>query len=589
VDGVSLGVVDTWVFEDIGSDHQIEAWFAINAYTITAIAGEGGTISPTGELVLEHGDSQAYAITAELGYHIADVVVDGISQGVVNLWVFEDIDSDHQIEALFAVNTYTLTAIAGAGGTISPTGELVVEHGNSQVYSITADVGYHITDVIVDGVSQGVLDTWVFEDIGSDHQIEAWFANNTYTITAIAGDGGTISPTGALVVAHGDSQAYTILEDEGYHIVDVVVDGVSLGVVDTWVFEDIGSDHQIEAWFAINTYTITATAGEGGTISPTGELVLEHGDSQAYAITADVGHHITDVEVDGISQGVIDAWVFEGVSSDHQIEAWFAINTYTITATASEGGSISPTGVLVVKHGDSQAYSIMADVGFQIADIIIDGVSKGPVDEWVFEGVESSHAIYAVFERLYVVAFYVDMQYAEDFNPETDSIFLLGSMFDWSRDGALVQEKDPLYDEPQRVYRYISEFPEGTYEYLYYLNTYPAGSELPSAPYRTFTVPDTLELFDFFGYRTDPTTVPETTKKIAINVYPNPARERIVIESSLVINELRVYDVYGRIMVSATSLESMYELNVNGWPNGIYFIRAELQGKIFTHSVVLKH
>jgi hypothetical protein len=181
------------------------------------------------------------------------------------------LQSDHTIEALFAINTYTLTATSGAGGTISPTGTLVVAHGDSQTYHIVPDEGYHVLDVVVDGLARGRFLEWEFTHIASDHTIEALFAINTYTLTATSGAGGTISPTGTLVVAFGDSQTYYIVPDEGHHVLDVVVDGLSQGPVSEWVFTHIESDHSIEALFAINTYTLTATSGAGGTISPTGQ------------------------------------------------------------------------------------------------------------------------------------------------------------------------------------------------------------------------------------------------------------------------------------------------------------------------------
>ena len=54
---------------------------------------------------------------------------------------------------------------------------------------------------------------------------------------------------------------------------DVLVDGVSVGAVTSYTFTDVTADHTIEATFAINTYTITASAGANGTISPTGAVV----------------------------------------------------------------------------------------------------------------------------------------------------------------------------------------------------------------------------------------------------------------------------------------------------------------------------
>jgi subtilisin family serine protease len=380
VNGESIGPQTSYTFSNVQSDHTIHVVFEPNMYSIYASAGFGGSITPSGSVMLAYGQDQTFTILPNNGFVIFGIFVDGISIDPVSSYSFSYVQSDHSIHASFAAKTYTIDSYAGVGGSITPSGSVSIDHGHTQVYEIIPDQNYQIIDVIVDGLSIGPQSSYRFANVTSDHQIEAFFAINTYTIIASAGVGGTISPTGELVVAHGDSQTYAVTADAGYHIADVVVDGVSQGAVDAWVFEGVSTNHQIEAFFAINTYTITATAGAGGTISPTGEQVVAHGDSQTYAITADAGYHIANVVVDGMSQGAVESWVFEGVSTNHQIDAFFAINTYTITATAGAGGTISPTGEQVVAHGDSHTYAITADTGYHIADVVVDGVSQGALN-----------------------------------------------------------------------------------------------------------------------------------------------------------------------------------------------------------------
>lgn len=72
----------------------------------------------------------------------------------------------------------------------------------------------------------------------------------TYTITATAGPGGSIAPSGAVTVNHGANQTFTITPDPGYHIADVLVDGSSVGAVPTYTFTNVTADHTIEAIFA---------------------------------------------------------------------------------------------------------------------------------------------------------------------------------------------------------------------------------------------------------------------------------------------------------------------------------------------------
>jgi predicted glutamine amidotransferase len=74
-----------------------------------------------------------------------------------------------------AIDTYTIVASAGVGGSIDPVGDVVVAEGSDQLFTITADTDYEILDVLVDGVSVGVVTTYTFEDVATDHTITASF------------------------------------------------------------------------------------------------------------------------------------------------------------------------------------------------------------------------------------------------------------------------------------------------------------------------------------------------------------------------------------------------------------------------------
>ncbi|MFA5365238.1 MAG: hypothetical protein WC325_08675, partial [Candidatus Bathyarchaeia archaeon] len=145
--------------------------------------------------------------------------------------------------------TYTITASAGTGGSISPSGAVVVTEGDDQTFNIAASTGYHIADVVVDTVSQGAITTYTFNDVAANHEISATFAIDTFTITATAGTGGTITPSGAVSVNYGDDQGFDIAASTGYHIVGVVVDTVSQGAITTYTFNDVAANHEISATF----------------------------------------------------------------------------------------------------------------------------------------------------------------------------------------------------------------------------------------------------------------------------------------------------------------------------------------------------
>jgi hypothetical protein len=251
------------------------------AFYIKVTAGPNGKISPPGPVIAIEGDSKqeshTFTITPNQGYHIVDVTVDNASQGPISSYTFlRDIDRDHTISATFAIDTFTITASAGAGGSIYPSGTLAVNYGDSKAFTIAPNPDYRIVDVKVDGVSQGAISSYTFSDVHADHTISATFAINTYTITTTAGANGSITPSGTVTVNYRANKTFTIKPNTSYHVADVLVDGVSVGAVTTYTFRSVNASHTISATFAINTYLLTVTkagTGSGNVTASIGTLV----------------------------------------------------------------------------------------------------------------------------------------------------------------------------------------------------------------------------------------------------------------------------------------------------------------------------
>ena len=74
------------------------------------------------------------------------------------------------------VQTYSITASAGTGGSISPSGSVSVNSGISKTFSITPSTGYKISSVTVDGSSVGALSSYTFTNVTNNHTISATFA-----------------------------------------------------------------------------------------------------------------------------------------------------------------------------------------------------------------------------------------------------------------------------------------------------------------------------------------------------------------------------------------------------------------------------
>ncbi|WP_024334943.1 PilC/PilY family type IV pilus protein [Desulfotignum balticum] len=295
-------------------------------HTITASAGSNGSISPSGIVRVTEGDDQTFTIVPDRGFAVDTVLVDGVSAGSSTSYTFHNVTTDHTISVTFkALPAYSITATAGDHGSISPSGSLTVYQGEDQTFTMIPDTGYQVADVLVDGVSQGAVTSITLNNIGSDHVVSVGFEKKTYTISASADTGGSISPAGSVAVLFEGSQTFSFTPDVNYEVVDVLVDGISQGAITSHTFSDVSQDHTIIARFDVIPvfYTITASSGSDGIISPSGAVSVLGGDDKAFNMTPAAGYQVDDVLVDGTSVGAVDAYTFAAVNGHHTIHVTF--------------------------------------------------------------------------------------------------------------------------------------------------------------------------------------------------------------------------------------------------------------------------
>ncbi len=482
-------------------------------YTITASAESNGTINPSGDVLVQEGNSKSFIITAADNYQISDLLVDGSSVGIATTYTFDNVISNHTIQAYFesgSTDYFILTYIAGEGGTVE--GDLYQEvaagaNGTSVTAvpndyyqfvqwsdgitdnprtdenvqgNITVTAQFESTSEIPDwippvnmqynmsivcqlqledgsyAVSEDILlaafynaqcrgvaspiagldglifltvlsnqasgeiinfkaylpdqnrivdlsETVVFENLGEVGGFNNPFIFTIqpevthYEIDAAAGDNGNIVPSGLIAVEAGADQFFNFIPDNGYHIDEVIVDGNSIGQPSEYTFEQVNENHSILVNFAIDTFVITASATEGGSVSPAGESVVEYGTDLMIEISPDEGYVIEDVVVDGVSVGALTSYNFENITEDHTISASFELITYTITATSEGDGSIEPAGIIEVTHGSSQGFSFFPNEGYHIEDVLVDGQSIGQDATYTFENITEDHIIEAIF------------------------------------------------------------------------------------------------------------------------------------------------------------------------------------------------
>ena len=353
---------------EVTANCEVQASFSVDSYTVSASAGEGGTVNPATQSV-NHGNSAQITITASEGYSIDAVTgCSGSLNG--NTYTTGAVTANCQVQASFSINSYTVSASAGEGGTVNPATQNV-NHGSSAQITITPNEGYSIDAVT--GCS-GSLSGNIYTTgaVTANCQVQASFSINNYTVSASAGEGGAVNPA-TQSVNHGSSAQITITPNEGYSIDAVTGCGGSLNG-NTYTTAAVTTNCQVQASFSINKYTVSASAGEGGTVNPATQSV-NHGSSAQITITPNEGYSIDAVT--GCSGSLIgNTYTTGAVTANCQVQASFNVDSYTVTASAGEGGTVKPTQI-TAKGGSEVVFEFSALNGFNFLDV--KGCSDGEV------------------------------------------------------------------------------------------------------------------------------------------------------------------------------------------------------------------
>jgi hypothetical protein len=354
------------------------AWSASSgASWITITSGSSGTGSGT----------VAYSVTSNSG--AARSVVSTIAG---QLFTFNQ----------SGTQSYTLTVgTSGTGtGTVTknPTG---TSFSSGTVVTLTATANASSTFTGWSGACSGTATTCQVT-MNANTNVGATFALRSYAITASAGTGGSISPSGSVNVTSGASQTYTITPSSGYAVSSVTVDGASVGAVTSYAFSNVTVNHTIAATFtpATSSYTLTVTRSGTGTgtvtTSPTGTNFAA---GTVVTLTVAANASSTFTGWSGACSGTATTCQVT-MNANKSVGATFVLRSYTINASVSRtGGTISPSGSVNVTSGSSQTYTITPQSGYKIWFIVIDGQYYSARTSYIFTNVQAQHTIKAYFSR----------------------------------------------------------------------------------------------------------------------------------------------------------------------------------------------
>ena len=326
---------DGWTITDGGK--------ACPVYTITASAGTGGSIDPSGAVSVDFGADQNFTIAPDTGYHVADVFVDGVSEseGVITSYTFENVDSNHTITASFAVDTFTLTYTAGSGGSLIGDTSQIVNYGANGI-AITAipDLGYHFVNWSDGSTANPRTDINVTGNV----TVTASFTANTYTLeVTVVGNGAVTKEPDKTSYLDGEEVTLTATPEEGW----------SFGSWSENVFDGkvtIHGNTTVTASFTQNEYTLTINSNHGTVVKSPDQDTYHEDDVVLLTATANLGWAFENWTGDLVSSNNPDSVTIHGnttvtanytavsVAPTFTSEAVTSVNedalyTYNITAT----------------------------------------------------------------------------------------------------------------------------------------------------------------------------------------------------------------------------------------------------------------
>ncbi len=397
VDGVELSseelenaVVNGYIFQDISGNHEINVTFKIYTYYIISNANDFGQISPKGNMTYEYGQDAVYYLSANYGYHLEELYVDTLKidesqyQNILeNGYTFNDINQPHTINAVFAVNLYTIDTQADEHCQIWSNEEGDIEHGQNRTYFVGVDVGYKINKIIVDGkeltpeqVENVIQNGYTFDSVEEKHTIEVESLVKQYDIVyhLVYND-----ETLTLTYDYNSTINEYLPTRTGYDFIGWYLDG---DLTDEFNLSAMpAEDLDLYAKWEIKYFTITASSNGNGEISPSGQTQRRYNTSIHYSFIVDEGNYISSIIVDGqelAGQELTDAknngYTFENIDSNHEIFVDFEAYKFSIRLSVEGNGRFyCEEDITNIDYGDERTFIIDVDFDSYDVEIYVNG------------------------------------------------------------------------------------------------------------------------------------------------------------------------------------------------------------------------
>ncbi len=256
------------VVSGVTSNLTITATFTQQTFTVTFVAGSGGTLTGnTAQTVAYGGSTSAVTGVPNTGHSFTNWTGTGFTTSATNPLLVTNVTSNLTITANFIPQTFTVTFLAGQGGSLTgTTTQTVANGGTASAVTAIPGTGYSFTNWTGTGFTTSATNPLLVTNVTSNQTITANFTPQTFTVTFLAGPGGSLGGTTTQTVAYGGStSAVTAVPSTGHSFTNWTGTGFTATVANPLTIGPVTADLTLTANFA-PTYTVTFLSGAAGSL-----------------------------------------------------------------------------------------------------------------------------------------------------------------------------------------------------------------------------------------------------------------------------------------------------------------------------------
>ena len=364
---------------NVKANASVGVTFSILTFTITPTAGANGTISPSVSETVNYGSSISLTATPSFGCQVVAWTVNGkTAQTGGSSFVVQNVTANCSVQVTFSMIQFAITASAGAGGTMTPSGTQMVNYAGNMTFQATPIHGYLVSEWYLDGSPAWAGgSSCLLSNVTANHSVKVTFVKQTFTVSTSAGSHGTINPAGPMTVNYGCSVAFYANPSSGYVVDKWTVDGTSVqNGGGTFVLPKVTANHTVAATFKILMYTVTPSAGANGTVSPSTAQTVNYGTSLTFKAVPATGYKVAIWTLNGkLAQTGGIAFTIPSVMASYSVQVTFSTVTVTVRESSGANGGITPNTPQTVNYGSSMIFTATPNRGYTTVPGPVDGIA----------------------------------------------------------------------------------------------------------------------------------------------------------------------------------------------------------------------